>query len=163
MPKNSNTDPKTQCVQTDVSVSAFLNGKAKQDFIKWYDKNYISVEKFLKDYDPEQLFKSLHEPFKPTLIVEWLDSIGINITIGIDVNNSANSCEDGCENCDSCYDTWNPEYEYCIYIFTEIENNLNDYSTSFSENNFQSRKDALENSIQKANELYNAKVVEAEH
>ncbi len=56
-----------------------LNGKCKEDFIKWYDKNYISVERFLKDFDPEQLFNTLHESFKPTLINDFFDSVGMHI------------------------------------------------------------------------------------
>jgi hypothetical protein len=134
MPKNSNTDPKPQCVQTDVSVSAFLNGKAKQDFIKWYDKNYISVERFLKDYDPEQLFKSLHEPFKPTLIVEWLDSIGMFIDCG-----------------------YYAKGKMCSGIESEK------FSFISTGTKHETRREAIISAIQKANELYNAKVVEAEH
>lgn len=158
-----------QLSQSSVSKSVFLTGKCEEDFLIniYYneDTNQASDErkKEFVIHHALKWFERQDKRLKTALIIEWLDSIGINITIEIDVNNSANSCEDGCENCESCYDTWNSEYKYCICVFTEIKNKANDYSTSFSENNFQLRKDALENAIQKANELYNAKVVEAEH
>ena len=145
--------------KTDVSKSALITNKCKDDFINWYDKNYISVERFLKDFNSEQLFDTLHESFKLTLIVEWLDTIGINIVINIDVNNRADSCDEYCENCDDCYDTWNPEYEYCVYVFDEIVNNLNTYNSYYCDDTFESRKTATELAIKKANELYNEKVV----
>ena len=80
MPKNSNTDPKPQCVQTDVSVSAFLNGKAKQDFLDYYWTNYIGKTRFLNQKsETEEFFNSLYPTFKIALIIEWFDSIGFHI------------------------------------------------------------------------------------
>ena len=134
MDKSKNTKTVPESLVASVSVSAFLTGKAKQDFIKWYDKNYISVERFLKDYDPEQLFKSLHEPFKPTLIVEWLDSIGMFIDCG-----------------------YYAKGKMCSGIESEK------FSFISTGTKHETRREAIISAIKKANELYNAKVVEAEH
>ena len=54
--------------KTDVSKSVLITGKCEEDFVKWYEQKYISVEKFFKDYDPKQLFDSLYHSFKMNLI-----------------------------------------------------------------------------------------------
>ena len=126
-----------------------LTGKCKEDFETYLESSTNTISMYS--------FRGYPESCQNALIIEWLDSVCINIEINIDVNNNANSCDEYCENCGNCYDTWNPEYKYCIYVFKEVVNNTNDYSTSFSETNFETRTEALESAIVKANEIYNSK------
>ncbi len=107
-------------------------------------------------YDYKE-FVELPEACQNALIIEFFDSVGIVITINTEINNSANSCEEYCENCDSCYDTWNPVYEYFIYTFSKIENNINDYISYFCEETFETRAEAANEAIIKANILFNEK------
>lgn len=78
---SKNTELQQSCI-TDVSKSVLISDKCELDFLKWYEEKYISVEKFLKDYEPKQLFESLHYSFKLTLIIEFLDSTEIFIDCG---------------------------------------------------------------------------------
>lgn len=48
-----------------------LNGKAKEDFLKWVYSEYDYEYNDLKDFYPLHLID--------TLIIEWFDSVGINI------------------------------------------------------------------------------------
>jgi len=123
-----------------------LTEKCFKDFLSFFNS---------KRRGTEVGFYQLPELFQNALIIEFFDSVGIVININVDTNNEANSCEDGCENCDSCYDTWNSEYEYCIYTFTKIENNTNDYVSYFCEDKFDLRIEATNSAIEKANEIYN--------
>ena len=151
-----NSKNNTQSSQSCVSKSVLISGKCKTDFKKWFDeKCYDSFLEF------EDLFSNNSEIIiiRNSLLFNFLDGRGINIVIDIDVNNNANSCDEYCENCDDCYDTWNPEFEYCIYVFDEVVNNLNTYHSYYCDDTFESRELATELAIIKANELYNEKVV----
>jgi hypothetical protein len=77
---NNQIEPIAQSLQMAVSVSAFLTGKAKQDFIEYYCKYYIAKTRFLnKKSETEEFFESLYPTFKKALIIEWFDSIGFHI------------------------------------------------------------------------------------
>jgi len=51
-----------------------LTGKAQKDYEKWMKDEIIIL--------PEGGFNSLSDKFKASLILEWLDSVGIHVVIG---------------------------------------------------------------------------------
>lgn len=135
-----NTDKNnTQLPQSSVSVSAFLNGKAKQDFLDYYWKNYIGKTRFLNQKsETEEFFNSLYPTFQNTLIIDFFDSTVFIVGVNPNVYNE----------------------------FTSFVNEKGTYKQWRSEGYFETRKLALEKAIEKANELYNAHFLadtQAEH
>lgn len=150
MPKNSNTYPKPQCVQTDVSVSAFLNGKAKQDFEVFQIHRSLVITNADRLENYKISFKDL-EPYSHhiwqmdkvylnALLIEWFDSVGLFISI-IPV-------------------IYQNERLNCFQV--EINNKVIGQKIIHSRN-FNSRTEAILRAIEFANVLYNEKVVQAEH
>jgi len=59
-----------------------LTGRAKEDFLQYYWNNYPGKVKFIcKEKDTELMFNSLYPIMKNALIIEWLDSVKLTITI----------------------------------------------------------------------------------
>lgn len=55
-----------------------IEGKAKEDFLNYYWDNYIGKSRCItKKEETEDFFKSLIEPLKTTLLIEWLDTVNI--------------------------------------------------------------------------------------
>lgn len=131
-----------------------LTGKCLESFISFMCKNYPEIKWHEYETMPKCILNAL--------IIEFFDSVGISIDIRVDIrvdaNNNTSHCDDFCENCVDCYDTWNTEYLYFICVFTEIINNQNDYSTICSDDNFDTRTEAQNEAIEKANKLYNEKL-----
>ena len=71
MPKNSNTDPMPQCVQTDVSKSVSISDKCKLDFEKWLDRQNVAPYKVM--------FYDIPIVVQIAYLVEWFDVVGLNI------------------------------------------------------------------------------------
>jgi hypothetical protein len=61
----------TKLPQSSGIVSAFLNGKAKQDFEKWLDIQEVAPYKVM--------FWDIPKIVQVAYIVEWFDSIGFHI------------------------------------------------------------------------------------
>lgn len=108
-----------------------LTGKAKRRFLKWLKTRVNSI---LHEIDKIDFWFSLQdESFKLSLIVEWLESVGIFI--------------------DSLHSySFDDTLEYCvkvnnIYITHGIKNK--------PINRFKSRQEATKQAIFKANEIYN--------
>ena len=77
-----NTDKNNaQLPQSSVSVSAFLNGKAKLDFEKWLKKQpYVYFNKYTKlIIIHNKVYSELNQLFINTLYLEWFDNIGFHI------------------------------------------------------------------------------------
>jgi len=60
-----------------------MNGKAKIDFLEWYWENYINPlpMTICKKIDLSDFFDTLVPIFQKALIIEWLDSVGLRISI----------------------------------------------------------------------------------
>ncbi len=59
-----------------------LTGKAKEDYVKWYNENYY--HRYDCKYDSEKDFENALNKLdilRDSLYTEWLDSVGIFITI----------------------------------------------------------------------------------
>lgn len=140
-----NTDKNnTQLPQSSVSVSAFLNGKAKQDFEVFQIHRSLAItnadrlENYKLDFKDLEPYSHhiwrMDEVYLIALIIEWLDTTGMFIDCG-----------------------YYAKGKMCSRI--ESEN----FSFISTDTKHQTRKEALIEAIKKADELYNAKVVEAEH
>lgn len=132
-----NTDKNnTQLPQSSVSVSAFLTGKAKQDFekgviplIREIEKTPITDEKRCLDwiYDTNDLIQIAH-------YVMWFDSVNLQIT--------TEAIQGG---------------EFRCFVLKDK------FHHHWIDDRFENRQKAIISAIKKANELYNENVVEAEH
>lgn len=107
-----------------------LTGKALEDFNKWnYDDDFGYI-----DCEPTSLvvhFVNLDENLRNTIIIEWFDIVGIYIEIKADVYTVV-GIGDKCD------------------FYIKIGKKL------FYEPMYRSRKEAIEQAIIKANEIYNA-------
>lgn len=131
----------TQLPQSSVSVSAFLNGKAKQYFLDYYWKNYIGKTRFLNQKsETDEFFNSLYPTFQNALIIDFFDSSGVFISI-IPI-------------------IYQNERLNCFHV--EINNKFVGQKRIHSRN-FNSRTEAILRAVEFANVLYNERVVEAEH
>ena len=139
-----NTDKNnTQLPQSSVSVSAFLTGKAKQDFEVFQIHRSLAItnadrlENYKLDFKDLEPYKNhiwrMDKVYLNALLIEWFDSVGIFIII-----------------------------QKLIYepLFDVHVNGLRNQITSGS---FDTRNEATTEAIRIANELYNTKFVEAEH
>ncbi|MFZ4929045.1 hypothetical protein [Chryseobacterium sp. Mn2064] len=97
-----------------------LTGKAKIDFEKWMQDKII--------LHPDINFNSIADQFQATLIIEWLDSVFIVLTIN-------NTYYDG------------------FHFYWEI----NMAKPLRSDHSFETREQATISAIEKANEIYNSK------
>lgn len=97
-----------------------LTGKAKIEFEKWMKDEII--------FHPESGFENLAEKFQATLVIEWLDSVFIVLTIN-------NTYYDG------------------FHFYWEI----NMAKPIRSDNGFETREQATISAIEKANEIYNSR------
>lgn len=107
-----------------------LTHKAKENFIKWHKENYsyISFEKF----ESEEEFNKHHKCRKVlinTLIMEWLDSVGIYVTTN---------------------------YNFIQLKFTNSVKNKD--TILYRGGLYTSRQEATEKAIEKANLIYNEMV-----
>lgn len=110
-----------------------LTGKAKEDFLKYYKKrNKIKLFEFEK---VETVFKLQDYLYKNALIIEWFDSVGIKIL------HNYNLCGWYCE----LKDYNNKEFGN-HKSFIVCKNDVNDFDT---------RQEAIEKAIEKANEIFN--------
>ncbi|MCT3674456.1 hypothetical protein HZQ94_14810 [Elizabethkingia anophelis] len=106
-----------------------LTGEARENFLKWLTANYplgwIAME-----------MGGLRPSFQNTLIVEWLDSVGIVISVMVDMS-----------------------FNHSIYYdYTLTVNSF----TYFSNETYKSRQEATEAAIKKAVEIFNDKYKENE-
>lgn len=132
-----NTDENnTQLPQSSVSVSAFLNGKAKQDFEVFQIHRSLAItnadrlENYKLDFKDLEPYKNhiwrMDKVYLNALLIEWFDSVGIFIII-----------------------------QKLVYepLFDCHINGLKNQITSGS---FDTRNEATIEAIERANELYNA-------
>lgn len=108
-----------------------LTGKAKEDFYTWLktqddDFGFIDIEPTSINVS----FDNLYEILENALIIEWFDSVGIQIEINI------------------C--SWNKGYEFSPTIYTNFICIGNMSATCCID-----RKTATKQAIKKANEIYN--------
>lgn len=104
-----------------------LTGKAKEDFVKWLNKEmyYLGRHNF---EDRDNNIEDLSDNFQNTLIIEWFDSVGVYInSSGLTLSKTFISDVSVNNNCEYNYD------------------------------GFRTRKEAIEQAIKKANEIYNSK------
>src|SRR5690606_33935055 len=99
-----------------------LTGKAKEDFLKWYYYNNYHHQVFTETSD---------DIFINALIIEWIDSVGIFISI----------------NYVSFYDELRNDKGFEAYVTN------NGLSVKFRI--VKNRQEAIEKAIKKANEIYN--------
>lgn len=97
-----------------------LTGKAKTDFEKWMKDERI--------FHSENGFESLQDKFQATLIIEWLDTVWLVVTI-------------------------NNEYYDGFHFYWEI----NMAEPLKSESVFKTRAEAAMAAIEKGNEIYNSR------
>lgn len=106
-----------------------LTGKCKEDFLDYYWENYIkSIGIVGVKLEAEEFFDSLYPIFKNALIIEFFDSVGIYIVTGLDT-------------------AFSNKFEYGIDFIKK--------ETIFFDERFNSRTEATNAAIEKANELYN--------
>ncbi len=135
-----NTDKNnTQLPQLSVSVSAFLNGKAKQDFEKWLDIQEVAPYKVM--------FWDIPKIVQVAYIVEWLDSVDFYLDIEI-VKDRMLGYVRGFDS---------------SVIFTLHVDLMTNNSDCLKDDIYDTRAEAVLKAIQKANEVYNVKFFQAEH
>lgn len=143
---NSKTNPES-CL-ANVSVSAFLNGKAKQDFLDYYWKNYIGKTRFLNQKsETEEFFNSLYPTLKTTLIIDFFDSIGFYIKIYPHLGGGQ-------------------IVFYPSFIYRDEKYNENERNVLFDNGELYYsliRQEAVFEAVKKANDVYNVKFFQAEH
>ncbi|MDV3768117.1 hypothetical protein CMU26_00985 [Elizabethkingia anophelis] len=101
-----------------------MEGKAKEEMLKWLSANYPLGWKAME-------MGGLRPSFQNTLIVEWLDSVGIVISVMVDMS-----------------------FNHSIYYdYTLTVNSF----TYFSNETYKSRQEATEAAIKKAVEIFNEK------
>ncbi|MCT4287377.1 hypothetical protein HZP25_11700 [Elizabethkingia anophelis] len=98
-----------------------MEGKAKEAFKKWFDNKYLDNWNYYNITENNAIMNAL--------TIEWLDSVGIYITID-----------------------FTKPYWYVIII---PSNGIGNYI--MEENGFLSRQEATEAAIKKAVEIYNAR------
>ena len=106
-----------------------LTGKAKEDFIEYYNNHSIKYLLSWTDFDDLPLV------VKNALIIEWFDSVGIKTL------HSYSLCGWYCE----LKDYNNKEFGN-HKSFVVCKNSVNDFDT---------RQEATDEAIKKANEIYN--------
>lgn len=132
----------TQLPQSSVSVSAFLTGKAKQDFEKWLKQK----DSFLFDDDILRI-DDLHHFLLNGYITEWFDEIGFHIKIYPHLGGGQNVF-------------------YPSFIYRDEKYNENERNVLFDNGELYysiNRQEAINEVVKKANIIYNEKVVQAEH
>lgn len=110
-----------------------LNGKAKEDFLKYYWETQIKPLKFTvcQQKDLGDFFESIVPQLQQALIIEWLDSVKIYISINyVNFVNELTS----------------------VKGFEAMITNKH-LTTRFRE--VKTRQEATEKAIEKANEIYN--------
>ena len=110
-----------------------LTGKAKEDFEKWLNKEmyYLGRHNF---EDRDNNIEDLSDNFQNALIIEWLDSVGIYISI----------------NYVNFYDE--------LRNSTGFETYVTNKGLSIKFRSVSSRQEAIKQAIKKANEIYNEKI-----
>jgi len=106
-----------------------LTGKAKEDFIEYYNNHSI---KYLLSWT---YFDDLPLVVKNALIIEWLDSVGIGVDSYTRLKRTNKLC-------------WNAD----IIAEYDISNGRATINLSL---NCKNRQEATEKAIKKANEIYN--------
>jgi len=113
--------------QAAVSVSAGLSGKSKHDFLDYYWKNYIGKTRFLNQKsETEEFFNSLYKTFQNALIIDFFDTVNLQITI--------EAIQGG---------------EFRTYVLDRK------FSYLWIDDRFEDRDKAISKIIEKANEIYN--------
>lgn len=110
-----------------------LTGKAKEDFIKWY---YSKCDKqpYFQDYSLD-----LSHVILNALIIEWFDSIGININIIVEHDRKAGYVRGF-------------ESEVCFIMNSEF---MIVNSDCLKSDIYETRQQATEEAIKKACDIYN--------
>mgnify|MGYP003667005304 FL=1 len=109
-----------------------LTGKCKEEFEKWYFKNYVKTTKKFKDLYPHEYsdiydwFYNLQESMKYGVLVDYFDSVGNRITINAGVS------------------------QFWVDIYTDLLKDI-----SWDSEMLDTRKEAIDVAIEKANELRN--------
>lgn len=135
----------TQLPQSSVSVSAFLTGKAKQDFEIFQIHRSLAItnadrlENYKLDFKDLEPYKHhiwrMDEVYLKSLIIEWFDSVGLLIGI----------------------------YPNLYGRFVWHLNKSKTYKRWSNDMSYESRIEATKACIEKVNDIYNENVVEAEH
>jgi hypothetical protein len=131
--------------QTTVSVSAFLTGKAKQDFEVFQIHRSLAItnadrlENYkidFKDLEPySHHIWRMDKTYLNALIIEWFDSVGLLIGV----------------------------YPNLYGRFVWHLNKSETYKRWSNDMSYESRIEATKACIEKVNDIYNENVVEAEH
>jgi len=143
MDKSKNTKTVPESLVASVSVSAFLTGKAKQDFEMFIFRQKGTLPKGIESYNYYDLTKS----YIVSDIVNWFDSIGFYIKIYPHLGGGQ-------------------VVFYPSFIYRDGKYNENERNVLFDNGELYysiNRQDATIEVIKKANVIYNEKVVEAEH
>ena len=144
MENNVKIQDDTQSLQSCVSVSAFLTGKAKQDFEVFQIHRSLAItnadrlENYKLDFKDLEPYSHhiwrMDEVYLIALIIEWLDTVNLQIT--------TETIQGG---------------EFRCFV---LKDKLHHF---WIDDRFESRKKASISAIQKADELFNDNVVQAEH
>jgi hypothetical protein len=140
MKKSINSKTVPESLVASVSVSAFLTGKAKQDFKKWYQKR-LSVMTYSEILNINDL------TVYSSLIIEWFDSIGFYIKIHPHLGGGQNVF-------------------YPSFIYRDEKYNENERNVTFDDGELYysiNRQEVTIEVVKMANAIYNDKVVQAEH
>jgi len=109
-----------------------LTGKAKESFLKWYrDRLSVMTYSELLNINDETVYNSL--------IIEWFDSVGIHVKIYPHLGGGQ-------------------VVFYPTVMFLDEQHNTNEKDVLFDNGEFyyhESRTEAINNAISKANEIYN--------
>lgn len=140
----------TQLPQSSVIVSAFLTGKAKQDFEPFCVKTIRQMEGIGDRYFDHTImaeFEKFPETFKTSLMVDFFDSIGFYIKIYPHLGGGQ-------------------IVFYPSFIYRDEKHIDNERNVLFDNGELYyslTRQEAVFEVIKKANIIYNENVVEAEH
>jgi len=140
MPNKDKNTEIPQCVQPAVSVSAFLNGTAKEDFKKWY-QNRLSVMTY------SEILNINDKTVYSSLIIEWFDSIEFYINIEV-IKDKMLGYVRG-------FDA-----DVTFHLHGDL---MTVNADCLKDDIYNTRDEAVLKSIQKANEVYNVKFFQAEH
>jgi hypothetical protein len=105
-----------------------LTGKCKDAFLDYYWNNYIkNIGVISAKIGTEEFFNSLYPVFQNTLIIEFFDSVGIYIGVHPTIHN----------------------------VFVSFVNKKDTYKQWRDEDYYDTRTEAINSAIKKANEIYN--------
>ena len=119
-----------------------LTGKARKDFEKWYFKNHVTTTKKFKELYPHEYheifdwFYGIKLAFQYGVYVDFFGSVGLILDVQPVLD----------------YDM--KKYtKVCYWIYTVFKLEIED--EDYNENEYKTRKEAREQAILNANEIYN--------